>query len=212
MKYQQGATLIVALVLLAIITLVGAAGMRGTSLEMKMIASARDRAMAFEAAEATLRKAEADLIASGQPSLNEDGNTVAAALSIQNLTTSFSDQCTGGKCFKGEITDATDPYKTCQVFKSTESDFTPFWQDKTKFTTGSIKMADGDDGTVTTQYLIEFMCFTIKERGLKGTIDDKEAGDEDLIYMPLFRITAVAEGLGKRAKVMAQSMVKVNIE
>ena len=55
---QQGATLIVALVLLAIVTIVGIAGMRGSNLEMKMIASARDRAMAFEAAEAALKIVE----------------------------------------------------------------------------------------------------------------------------------------------------------
>lgn len=209
MNNQRGATLIVALVLLAIVTLVGAAGIRGTSLEMKMIASARDRSMAFEAAEATLRKAEADLIASGQPSNDDAGNEVSAALTIQNLTTNFSAQCVGGKCFKGSF-DPIDPYKTCQIF--TGNDVTPIWQDQSKFASTIIKVGDANDATVNTQYLVEFMCFTIKERGLKGTIDDKEAGDEGLIYMPLFRITAVAEGLGKRAQVMAQSMVKVNIE
>ncbi len=218
MRHQQGATLIVALVLLAIVTLVGAAGIRGTSLEMKMIASARDRAMAFEAAEATLRKAEADLIASGRPAVNEDGVTEGPALTLQNITNVYGATCNTetnkGKCFKGEIKDPLEPYKSCQLFKDGETNFTPFWEDKNNFADTSVNAAvDGSNNkTVATKYLVEFMCFTIKERGLKGTIDDKETGDEDLIYMPLFRITAFAEGLGKRAKVMAQSMVKVNIE
>lgn len=213
MKNQNGATLIVALVLLAIVTLVGAAGMRGTSLEMKMIASARDRAMAFEAAEATLRKAEADLIASVKPTTGEDGSSVAPTLTLQNLTTVYGSSCaTSGKCFKGVISDPLEPFKTCQLFKDAETDFSPFWKNKNNFTNASINVA-GDGNTnkaITTQYLVEFMCFTLKEQGLKGTIDDKEAGDDHLIYMPLFRITAIAKGLGERSEVMTQAMVKVN--
>lgn len=218
MKYQRGATLIVALILLAIVTLVGAAGMRGTSLEMKMIASARDRSMAFEAAEATLRQAEAELIASALPSKSDEGAEIGPTLTLQNLTTIYGSTCSTednkGKCFKGAISDPLEPFKSCQLFKNGESDFTPFWKDKNNFADASVNAAvDGSNNkTIATKYLVEFMCFTLKEQGLKGTIDDKETGDEDLIYMPLFRITAFAEGLGKRAKVMAQSMVKVNIE
>lgn len=211
MKQQQGATLIVALILLAIVTLVGAAGMRGTNLEMKMIASARDRAMAFEAAEAALRIAEADLISAGQPSQNAEGGTVDAVLSVANIRENYTSTCTGGKCFKGSY-DPLEPYKTCKVFNDGETDFSGFWESEGNYTTQEVKVTPDTDGKIETKYVVEFMCFTIKERGLKGTIDDKDAGDENLIYMPLFRITAFAEGLGKRAKVMAQSMVKVNIE
>lgn len=209
MKYQRGATLIVALILLAIVTLVGAAGIRGTSLEMKMIASARDRSMAFEAAEATLRNAELELIKKGQSSFAEDGTLSPAEINLANIATVYTENCSNGKCFKGQY-DSADPYRSCKLFKDGEVDFSSFWQDESKYASTSVKVAEADE--VDTKFLVEFMCFTIKERGLKGTIDDKEVGDEDLIYMPLFRITAVAEGLGKRATVMAQSMVKVNIE
>ena len=60
-KNQKGATLIVALVILTIVTLLGVAGMRGTALEMKMIAGARDKALAFEAVEETLAIVEEKL-------------------------------------------------------------------------------------------------------------------------------------------------------
>jgi len=207
MKLQRGATLIVALVLLAVVTLLGAAGIRGTSLEMKMIASARDRAIAFEAAEATLR--------------NVEKNLIDRTPTIEEISTQFTETCSGegfaGQCFGGSF-DITDPYRTCTLFREGETDFTQFWERENNFVSDdqlakiNAAVEGNQNKQIDTQYLVEFMCFTLKERGLKGTIDDKETGDEDLIYMPLYRITAVAEGLGGRATVMAQAMVKVGVE
>lgn len=207
-RYQSGATLIVALVLLVIVTLLGAAGMRGTTLEMKMIASSRDRAMAFEAAESTLKEVEQALIA----------NPPALA----TLPTIFTANCTNGFCFDGEYL-ATDPYKSCRIYRDEAADLTPFWarkgfwEDAGKHgVNANVRVThDGENNalrTVDTRFMVEFMCFTLKEQGLKGTIDDKESGDDFLIYMPIYRITAIAAGLGGRSEVMAQTMVKVNLQ
>lgn len=56
---QRGATLIVALVLLVVVTLLGVASLRGVLLQERMAANQYDRSLAFQAAEAALRAAEA---------------------------------------------------------------------------------------------------------------------------------------------------------
>lgn len=60
-KSQHGAVLIVSLLLLVVLTLLGVAGMRNTTLEEKMAGNSRDIQLAFNAAEAALRQAESYL-------------------------------------------------------------------------------------------------------------------------------------------------------
>ncbi|GAB4292556.1 MAG: pilus assembly protein [Thiohalomonadaceae bacterium] len=61
---QKGAALFVSLVLLLVLTLLGIAAMRNTTLEEKMAGNARDLNLAFNAAEAGLRGGEAEISAS----------------------------------------------------------------------------------------------------------------------------------------------------
>jgi type IV pilus assembly protein PilX len=58
---QQGATLIIALVMLLLISLLAIGGMQGSVLQERMSSNAHDSAISFQAAEAALRQAEADL-------------------------------------------------------------------------------------------------------------------------------------------------------
>jgi len=55
---QRGATLMVVLVLLLIMTVLGLAILRGTSLDERMSANLRDRSLSFQSAEAALREGE----------------------------------------------------------------------------------------------------------------------------------------------------------
>ena len=55
---QRGATLIVSLVLLIVLTLIGVTAMSTSSLEEKMAGNSRDMNLAFQAAEAALKDAE----------------------------------------------------------------------------------------------------------------------------------------------------------
>ncbi len=55
---QRGVALFLALVVLLIITILGVSGLQTTTLEERMAANARDRDMAFQAAEAALLDAE----------------------------------------------------------------------------------------------------------------------------------------------------------
>ena len=58
---QRGVALVVALILLVVITLVGLAAVRGTIMQQKMTANFYDREIAFQATEAALRQAEAQV-------------------------------------------------------------------------------------------------------------------------------------------------------
>lgn len=56
---QKGATLIVSLIFLVVLSIIGLAGMDVTSLEEKMAGNMRDRNASFQAAEAAIQEAEA---------------------------------------------------------------------------------------------------------------------------------------------------------
>jgi len=56
---QQGAALIVSLMILIVMTLIGLTGMGTSGMEEKMAGNVRDRNLAFQAAEAALRDGEA---------------------------------------------------------------------------------------------------------------------------------------------------------
>jgi type IV pilus assembly protein PilX len=79
---QQGVALAVALILLLVVTVIGLASMRGTSLQERMSANMYDRSLAFQRAEAALRAAEAAITANWQAGVlgAEDcsGNTQCA--------------------------------------------------------------------------------------------------------------------------------------
>lgn len=55
---QQGAALVVGMIMLLLLTLIGVAGMKDTLLQQKMVANAKDRDVALQAAEAALQAAQ----------------------------------------------------------------------------------------------------------------------------------------------------------
>jgi len=64
---QRGVALLVSLMFLIVLTVLGLAAMRTTTLEEKMAGGSRDYNIALQAAEAALRDAEVDLRAGGIP-------------------------------------------------------------------------------------------------------------------------------------------------
>lgn len=60
-RAQRGATLVVVLILLLVMTLLGLASLRGTVLEERMSANLLDRSLGFQVAESALREAEGRL-------------------------------------------------------------------------------------------------------------------------------------------------------
>jgi type IV pilus assembly protein PilX len=57
-KNQSGVVLVVSLIILLLLTLIGLTGMQTTGLEEKMASNMRDKNLAFQAAEATLKVGE----------------------------------------------------------------------------------------------------------------------------------------------------------
>lgn len=56
--HQTGAVLIIGMVMLVLLTIVGLAAIRGSDMQERMAGNMRDRNLAFQAAEAALRKGE----------------------------------------------------------------------------------------------------------------------------------------------------------
>lgn len=93
---QAGATLVVSLLMLLVLTLIGVTAMQSNVLQEKMAGNFRDANLAFQAAEAALRDGEADIGSSGR---------------INGLT-NFAADCSYGLCdatsqFSEVLTDAT---------------------------------------------------------------------------------------------------------
>lgn len=70
MSGQRGATLLVGLVMLLLMTVIGLAAMRGSSMQELMAGNMRDRNLAFQSAEAGLRAAENVLNGATIPAFN----------------------------------------------------------------------------------------------------------------------------------------------
>lgn len=73
---QQGAVLVVSLILLLVMTMLGLSGMRTTTLEERMGGNTRNKETAFQAGEAVLREGESNLLAlTAAPLATADGST-----------------------------------------------------------------------------------------------------------------------------------------
>lgn len=80
-RRQNGIALVVALVMLVVLTLMGLAGMRNTSLQERLSGNMYDRSLAMQVAEAALRAAEAALSANPNLGVNcTPGNTACDAV------------------------------------------------------------------------------------------------------------------------------------
>ncbi|MBC6905561.1 hypothetical protein DWB84_08850 [Saccharophagus sp. K07] len=198
---QKGATLIVSLVILAVVTLLGVASMRSSNLELRMAASARDRAVAFQRAEAALLMVERQLIDSPYPIRSFDSNC--------NDGNCFNSDCNGGLCFFGEF-DSLGSRKQCRLAPiggAEEPDWMNdvFWKQSSKYLEVTLPGVGNEQHSV--KYVIEFLCFAPSGGrslygGAGGVVTE---GDSDV---PLYRITARASGDAGRSSVMLQSIFR----
>jgi type IV pilus assembly protein PilX len=91
-RAQRGASLVIALMFLIVLTIVGLVSVRSSTFQERMAGNNRDRAVAFEAAEAALRDAERDV------QLN------------LNASSAFTTTCTAGLCLRAAV--ATQNWNT----------------------------------------------------------------------------------------------------
>ncbi len=199
-KKQNGAALIVTLILLGIMTMVGVSSSKKSTTEMKMASGVRERSTAFEAAEAALARVEQDL-ASNPPRI-EDLRSVCAGNGCFNPT------CENGLCFDGEYLPGDDEYYCRVAHYANVAERVDFWSDTTLNvwqTAGRHKKISIDAVNTDVKYIIEFLCYVKK--------DELTDFDEQLSNRnngaPLFRITAYSESNSGKSKVALQSTYKV---
>lgn len=183
---QQGALIILTLLILIVVSMLGMSAIDSTGLEMKMSSNSRLQQEAFEAAEYTLSWVENNIKESGYFS----------AVSINNQTgcgsVCFSASCTNGYCFQGNVGD----WGTCHTGTQT----TEFYEDATVWSTAAKhKTLDIENTDITASYIIEFWCYTARQPD--APID---AGN----FTHMYRITAYAVGEGGKARAMLRSVIK----
>ncbi len=106
-KKESGIALVISLVMLVLLTLIAVTGMRVTGLEEKMVGNDRDKNLSFQAAEAALRDAEADIEAAIQAEFISVG---AGGINFSNLDGDCATTTTAGYCYSlAPINIADDP-------------------------------------------------------------------------------------------------------
>jgi len=93
-KRKSGAVLIISLIILLLLTLIGATAIQTTTLEEKMASNLRNRNLAFQAAESALREAVTTLC----PAPLSPDHCVAVPTAIQPLTNKTITSCANGLC------------------------------------------------------------------------------------------------------------------
>ncbi len=90
MKYQNGVVLIVSLVILLVMTILGVTAMQSTVLEEKMAGNFRDRHLAFQAAEATLRNGETWILSLGSAPIPDSSGTNGVVIILATAPSTWS--------------------------------------------------------------------------------------------------------------------------
>lgn len=198
-RNQQGAVLIVSLVILLVMTLIGVSSMQSAGMQQKMAGNSTARQVAFSVAEAALAKAEENLVA------NFDHGTDKAAL-LQSCSsgsaTCYDSTCAGGLCFNGSFATGDDE-RACTLTHS----MTPHWVDPDIWGTASTHITYTPEQYFngSAKYIVEFMCYVDKDE-----LSDCSASATDSSgCAALFRITSLAQTSGVSAKVMLQSHVRI---
>lgn len=112
---EQGVSLVVSMIFLIILTILGLAAMRVATLEERMSGNARDRSLAFQAAEAALRDAETDI---ENKNFDRSGDSTRTT-KISGLAGATS-TCANGLCCNLQGLTCIEP--TLPLYKSSKLD------------------------------------------------------------------------------------------
>lgn len=205
-RKQTGAVLIISLIILLAITLLGVANMQTSTFQMKMASSNKERQTVFAIAEAGLREAE-KLLEASPPQRSQI---------FDNCTgdNCFNQACNGGLCFSGKYpANAPTLDSDCSLWASSsydesdpDADSTKFWSDTSLDVWSNSTLhqtIDVPGASKDVKYILEFLCFG-NQPAPEALVS---AGGDGL---PLFRITALAEGNDSRIKVVLQSVYSLD--
>ncbi len=185
LRKQDGALLVVVLIMLVIISMLGMSTMGTSGLEMQMSNNSRSQQASFEAAEYTLSWAE-----------NTLQNTSITNANLTNVNCGnicFDSTCTGGFCFRGDDADA---WNQCEIDDSNPDPYTEesIWTDSDYHRTLAIPNTN-----ITAKYIVEFRCYTALDPTLEMDVTN---------FTRVFRISAYTVGEGGRARTMLRSTMK----
>lgn len=201
-RKQKGATLIVSLVLLSLITLFGLATMQSSNLQLKMTATTKERNLMLAASEAAISQAENELAAS-QPGYSRLSDVCGVGDEC------FENTCSGGNCFDG-LFEASMKKSECTVAEEANAtqrlnfwEDTSIWDDPGRHYDFALldNIDNGPDFDV--KYIIEFLCYV--DAGGGGGLRVFGPGGDESLGAPLFRITTKAESESSKLRVMMQS-------
>lgn len=187
-RRQQGALILVTLLILLVISVLGMSAIDSTGLEMQMSSNSRAQQQAFEAAEYTLSWVENSIKGSGYFSTNSLSNTSPACGTI-----CFESTCSKGYCFDGSNPNNT---ANCRLNTPVSEPYesTTIWNNANFHKTMSIP-----NTTITSKYIIEYRCYTARDSTLPFSAANSAR---------MYRITVYAIAEGGRARVMLRSLVK----
>lgn len=102
---QRGVVLVVSLLMLLVLTLIGLAATRSTTVEQRLTSNQRDTAVAVQGAEAALRDGESLLNSAGLPdfTLNTAGAFSASTMTVDWTSIDWSDTSTDTVAYEGGI-------------------------------------------------------------------------------------------------------------
>ena len=204
---QRGATLIVALVILTIMTLIGISNLKSSSFQTQMARYSENREQTFMLAESTLKYAEAEV--------NNDLHILSRVQDCAaNSTDCYDEACAGGWCFNGTYRVGDHPWD-CELGTATDSGgdpYDPYWTDGSIDVWASDSLhregpTDGYPGFPEPKYIVEFLCYSSVDVDAGQECDSVDANDDDCIA--LYRITSFATSRDEKAKVMLQSIIRV---
>jgi type IV pilus assembly protein PilX len=186
---QRGMTMIVALIMLLLLTLIGVAGMRDNQLQEKMAGGTEDRDTAFQAAEAALRAGEGEISSTG----------------------TYNGGCTPGTCYIDYSTavPAYAPSRLCGGVACTES---AYWQQYAWTTSTNSKVYAVSTSLTEVgaqpRYVVEKLPSTFS--AISGTINDGASAGTGVVTITDFLITARGTGRTSDAVVILQSMYRTH--
>ncbi|HRH76398.1 MAG TPA: PilX N-terminal domain-containing pilus assembly protein [Cellvibrionaceae bacterium] len=216
---QKGAALVVSLVILAVVTLIGVAAMQNSSMELKLVASTKDRLTAFQAAEAALALYEYQII-KNSPSLDQLSNNcngdpscfINCAQAAQNSGFCFQGTYINGQGKASCNLAGSQPFDPVASIKSDN-------YDKNSTKAAAIKNILGDIQTTPVKILTEFLCF-VEKPDLSRGVRARQSAEENSSYIsldatnsqlvPLYRLTAVADGDARRSHVVVQTILRLD--
>lgn len=214
---QRGAALVVSLVILAVVSLIGVAAMQNSSLELKLVASTKDRATAFQAAEAALTLYE-NTLNSSPPDLAFLSNDCPSKVGTPDncfVDCTDADARKRGLCFQGTYINGQGK-ASCAL--GTRAPIDPVQEiinnNSRPQNTGILTPVNGNERI---NVLVEFLCFVEKPNGSsnKARVRSEENSSSNTIdalnanLVPLFRLTAVAEGDAQRSRVVMQTTYRL---